>query len=344
MAGLRRIPDAALAALLHRLAIAVAAGIDLRRAWAAEAGRAPARWRATMARVAARLDAGDPLGEACAAAEDAIPGVVAGMLAVGDRTGRLAEVLEETSRSITRSRGLRRALMAAVVGPTIRLAVAVVAIGVLIMVAGSARDLDGGPRDVLGLGLRGGRGAAVAALAVGTVVAGGAAVALLARRSWLRRGWAWRLGRRLPVLGAAAEAGEAATWCRAASLAAHAGLGIGEMVALASRAAPGFACEPGPVEQRLRSGSDLAETLAGVVGLPRVVTEAVAVGEATGTTAEALDRVADHLAEASIRGLAAAVQALGFVAWAAVAGLVVTIVVGVAGGYAKMIEGLARPR
>jgi general secretion pathway protein F len=344
MAGLRRIPDAALAALLHRLSIAVAAGIDLRRAWAAEAGRAPARWRATMARVAARLDAGDPLGEACAAAEDAIPGVVAGMLAVGDRTGRLAEVLEETSRSITRSRGLRRALMAAVVGPTIRLAVAVVAIGVLIMVAGSARDLDGGPLDVLGLGLRGGRGAAVAALAVGTVVAGGAAVALLARRSWLRRGWAWRLGRRLPVLGAAAEAGEAATWCRAASLAAHAGLGIGEMVALASRAAPGFACEPGPVEQRLRSGSDLAETLAGVVGLPRVVTEAVAVGEATGTTAEALDRVADHLAEASIRGLAAAVQALGFVAWAAVAGLVVTIVVGVAGGYAKMIEGLARPR
>jgi general secretion pathway protein F len=344
MAGLGRIPDAALAALLHRLAIAVAAGIDLRRAWAAEAGRAPARWRATMARVAARLDAGDPLGEACAAAEDAIPGVVAGMLAVGDRTGRLAEVLEETSRSITRSRGLRRALMAAVVGPTIRLAVAVVAIGVLIMVAGSARDLDGGPRDVLGLGLRGGRGAAVAALAVGTVVAGGAAVALLARRSWLRRGWAWRLGRRLPVLGAAAEAGEAAAWCRAASLAAHAGLGIGEMVALASRAAPGFACEPGRVEQRLRSGSDLAETLAGVVGLPRVVTEAVAVGEATGTTAEALDRVADHLAEASIRGLAAAVQALGFVAWAAVAGLVVTIVVGVAGGYAKMIEGLARPR
>lgn len=344
MAGLGRIPDAALVALLHRLSIAVAAGIDLRRAWAAEAGRAPARWRATMARVAARLDAGDPLGEACAAAGDAIPGVVAGMLAVGDRTGRLAEVLEETSRSITRSRGLRRALLAAVVGPTIRLAVAVVAIGVLIMVAGSARDLDGGPLDVLGLGLRGGRGAAVAALAVGTVVAGGAAVALLARRSWLRRGWAWRLGRRLPVVGAAAEAGEAAVWCRAASLAAHAGLGIGEMVALASRAAPGFACEPGPVEQRLRSGSDLAETLAGVVGLPRVVTEAVAVGEATGTTAEALDRVADHLAEASIRGLAGAVQALGFVAWAAVAGLVVTIVVGVAGGYAKMIEGLARPR
>ena len=241
MAGLGRIPDAALAALLHRLSIAVAAGVDLRRVWASEAGRAPARWRATMARVAARLDAGDGFGESCAAAGGAIPDVVAGMLAVGDRTGRLAEVLEETSRAITRSLALRRTL-------------------------------------------------------------------------------------------------------RAASLAAHAGLGIGEMVALASRAAPGFACAPGPVEQQLRSGSDLAETLAGVVGLPRVVTEAVAVGEATGTTAEALDRVADHLDEASARGFAAAVQALGFAAWAVVAGLVVTIVVGVVGGYARMIEGLARPR
>lgn len=344
MAGLGRIPDAALAALLHRLSIAVAAGVDLRRAWASEEGRAPARWRATMARVAARLDAGDGFGESCAAAGGAIPDVVAGMLAVGDRTGRLAEVLEETSRSITRSLALRRTLRAAVVGPAIRLAVAAVAIVVLIMVAGSARGVDGGPLDLLGLGLRGGRGAAVAAISVVALVVGVAAVAILGRRSWRRRSWAWTLGRRLPVVGPAAEAGEAAAWCRAASLAAHAGLGIGELVALASRAAPGFACAPGPVEQRLRSGSDLAETLAGVVGLPRVVTEAVAVGEATGTTAEALDRVADHLDEASARGFAAAVQTLGFVAWAVVAGLVVTIVVGVVGGYARMIEGLARPR
>jgi type II secretory pathway component PulF len=74
------------------------------------------------------------------------------------------------------------------------------------------------------------------------------------------------------------------------------------------------------------------------------VTEAVAVGETTGTTAEALDRVADHLDEASARGFAASVQALGFLAWILVAGLVVMIVVGVVGSYAKMIEGLARPR
>lgn len=344
MAGLGRIPDAALAALLHRLSIAVAAGVDLRRAWASEASRAPARWRAAMMRVAARLDAGDALGESCADAGGAIPGAVAGMLAVGDRTGRLAEVLEETSRSITRSLALRRTLRAAVVGPAIRLAVAAVAIVVLIMVAGSARGIDGGPLDFLGFGLRGGRGAAIAMLALAAFVSGALTLAVVGRRSWHGRTWAWTLGRRLPVVGPAAEAGEAAAWCRAASLAAHAGLGIGAMVDLASRAAPGFACDSAPIEQRLRSGSDLAATLAAVVGLPRVVTEAVAVGEATGTTAEALDRVADHLDETSARGLAAGVQMLGFLAWAAVAVLVVTIVVRVVGGYARMLEGLARPR
>ena len=54
--------------------------------------------------------------------------------------------------------------------------------------------------------------------------------------------------------------------------------------------------------------------------------------------------VADHLDETAARGLAAGVQTLGFLAWAVVAGLVVTIVVGVVGGYARMIDGLARPR
>jgi general secretion pathway protein F len=344
MAGLGRIPDATLAALLHRLSIAVAAGVDLRRAWASEASRVPVRYRAAMARVAARLDDGDPLGESCAGSGGAIPDVVAGMLAVGDRTGRLAEVLDAISRSITGAIALRRTLRAAVIGPAIRLALAAIAIVVLIMVAGSARGVDGGPLDFLGLGLRGSRGAAVAAIAMAIVVVAALALTVAGRRSWQGRTWAWTLGRRLPVVGRALEAGEAATWCRAASLAAHAGLGIGEMVGLASRAAPGFACDPGAVEQRLRSGSDLAATLAGVVGLPRVVTEAVAVGEATGTTAEALDRVADHLDETAARGLAAGIQTLGFLAWAVVAGLVVTIVVGVVGGYARMIEGLARPR
>ncbi len=303
----------------------------------------PGRHRPAVARVAARLAAGDGLGEACSAAGGAIPDVVAGMLLVGDRTGRLAEVLAETSRTITRSMATRRALRAALVGPTIRLVVAVLAIVVMIVISGMARGIDGGPLDMLGIGLTGPRGAVVFLVGVVTVLVAGVALVAAGRRSWRTSGWAWRLGRRVPVFGPAAMASSSAAWCRAASLAAHAGVGIGEMVTLASRAAPGFGCDPARVEELLRSGRDLAEALAATGSLPRPVIEAVAVGEMTGTTAEALDRIADRLDEAAARGFSAAVQGVGFLAWALVAGLVATLVIRVASTYVRMIHDLSRP-
>jgi hypothetical protein len=87
----------------------------------------PARCRPAVERVASRLAAGDGLGEAAAASAGAIPDVVAGMLLVGDRTGRLAEVLEETAKTLARSIARRRSLRAALAGPAIRLVVAVLA-------------------------------------------------------------------------------------------------------------------------------------------------------------------------------------------------------------------------
>jgi len=342
MAGSGRIPDAVLADMLHRLSIAVAAGIDLRRAWAAEIPRVPRRARPAVERVARRLAAGDGLGEAAAATGGAIPAVVAGMLLVGDRTGRLAEVLAETSKAVSRSRAARRAIRAALVGPAIRFVVAILAIVVLIVVAGWSRGIDGRPLDVLGLGLAGPRDAAGFVAGLGVAVAAAAVAAVATRRSWQRRGWAWHIGRRLPLVGPAAAAAEAAAWSRAASLAAHAGVGIGELVDLASAAAPGCRCDARRVEALLRGGRDLPEALAATGRLPRAVIEAVAVGEATGTTAEALDRVADTLDQAAVRGFAAAVQAVGFLAWALVAGLVALVVIRVVATYARMIQDLTR--
>ncbi|MEI6658181.1 MAG: type II secretion system F family protein [Planctomycetota bacterium] len=341
MAGSRRIPDVVLADILHRLSIAVGAGIDLRRAWASEAGRVPGRWRPALERVAARLGAGDGLGEACAAT-GVMPDVVAGMLLVGDRTGRLAEVLAETAKTLSRSIATRRTLRAALVGPAIRLVVAVLAIVVMIIVSGFARGLDGAPLDFLGLGLAGQRGVTLFLSGLAATVVALAVVGVAARNSWRRRGWAWSVGRHLPLIGPAAVTAAAAAWCRAASLAAHAGVSVGEMVQLATLAAPGFGCERHRVEDLLRSGRDLPEALAATGRLPRPVIEAVAVGEATGTTAEALDRVADHLDETAARGFAAAVQAAGFLTWSLVACLVATLVIRVAATYARMIHDAAR--
>jgi type II secretory pathway component PulF len=340
----RAVPDPILAAVFGRLAVAVAAGIDLRRAWAAESARVPARHREAMAAVAAGLEEGDDLSTALARADGGFSAVVRGLVRVGDRTGRLAEMLRDTSAALAAASRACREFRASLVRPALQLCLALAVVGLLIALAGVTSGLDGRPLDLLGLGLVGTRGLIIyTVILVAALVAGCIAVPL-ASASWRRRGWARVIGGRLPLIGPAARAAEAAEWCRVSSLAAHAGLPIGELVSLASAAAPGLAVDPPEVESRLRAGDDLATALARPGRLPARVLEAVAVGEMTGTTAETLERQIGPYEDEARRGFTAAVQAAGFAAWAVVACLVALVVVRVVGVYAGMIQDLARPQ
>ncbi|NCY03601.1 MAG: hypothetical protein EBX36_12005, partial [Planctomycetia bacterium] len=184
----RRLPDSLLADVLGRLSLALAAGIDVRRAVSAEAGRVPARWRGVFEQAAAGVAAGEPLAVALGRSDGAVSPVVLGMVAVGDRTGRDAETLAAVSASLAEAVAARRALVARLVPAAIRLAAALAVIGVLIVLSGMLRDLDGRPLDILGLGLTGPRG-----LAIYTVILVAVAVAIVAAlpvvmRSWQTRG------------------------------------------------------------------------------------------------------------------------------------------------------------
>lgn len=343
VSGHRAIPDAVLGDVLGRLSVAVAAGIDLRRAWAGETARVPSRHRAAMRAVASGLADGDDFATALARVPGGFPPVVVGMVRLGDRAGRLAEVLGDTAAAVASAARARRELRSAVIRPAIQLALAAAVVGLLIALAGVTTGPDGRPLDLLGLGLVGPRGLATYVVAVVIAVVAGVVAVPLVARSWRRHGWARVIGGRMPVIGGAARAAEAAAWCRAAALAAHAGLPAGELVSLASAAAPGLAMDPRRVESRLRAGDDLALALGRVGRLPDRVLEPIAVGEMTGTTAETLERAAGLFADEARRGVAAAVQVAGFAVWAIVACLVALIVVRFAGVYAGMIEELSRP-
>ena len=339
----RRLPDGLLADVLGRLSIALAAGVDIRRAVASEAGRVPARWRATFERVAAGVAAGEPLATALGRTDGAVAPAVLGMVAVGDRTGRDAETLAAVSASLVETVTARRTLVATLVPAAVRLAAALVVIGVLIVLSGVIRDLDGKPLDILGLGLAGPRGLVVYGCSVAAiVVAAGCALPAL-MNSWQARGGVRRIVEHLPMVGPAARAAEAARWCRAAALAAGAGMDVGSVIALASQAAPGLARDPDTVTERLRRGGSLAEALAAEGGFPAEVIEALGIGAETGTTAESLGRLVPVFEERARRGFAAAAQGLGWVAWGAVAGLVILLVVRVMGVYVGIIEQAGRP-
>lgn len=338
-----RMPTRVIAELFGRLAIALGAGIELRRAWASETTRVPARWRPAMERVSRRLAEGDELAPSLRAAAGAFPPLVCSVVQVGDRTGREPEIFRDLAASLVESDRAARQLRRALVKPALQLVAAAAAVGVLIVVSGSIGDLDGRPVDILGLGLKGIPGL-VRYLVILALLAGCVLIAApLAVRSWRDRGIVRQMASWLPGLGPALVAGEAAAWCRAAAMAGHAGLDAGRLVELAAGAAPGLRISGAEVESRLRGGATLDAALAADGRLPPRVIEAVGVGELTGTTPETLDRLAPQLDDEARAGLAAAVTLAGWAVWGAVALLIGLVVVRFFSFYAGLIEATGRP-
>jgi len=338
----RHLPDAFLADMLGRLATALGAGIDLRRAWAGETARAPKKWRPAMDAVARALADGAGLGAALAAAGAAFPPFVRGMVAVGDETGHEPETLRDVSETLRAGIRARRALRQSLAQPAFQLTVAVIVVGILIFVAGLLRDAAGRPIDLLGTGLAGPAGlvqylAILAALAA--ALWGGAR--FIASR-WRGGGLVRRIVSLVPVVGAAARAAEAAAWCRAASLASGAGLPAGRLMTLTAVVAPGLALDADTVEETLRGGATLADVLHGSERFPRRLVETVDVGELTGTTAETLGRLADDFDDEARRGIAAAARGAGFLVWLAVAGLIALVVFRIFSSYLGMIQDAAK--
>ncbi|MGB8852511.1 MAG: type II secretion system F family protein [Pirellulales bacterium] len=338
-----QMPTRVLADLFGRLAIALGAGIDLRRAWASEAARVPARWRPAMDAVARGLAGGDGLAASLRNTAGVFPALVCSLVEVGEHTGREPEIFRDLASSLTESDRAARQLRAALVKPAMQLLAAAAAVGVLIVVSGSIGDLDGRPVDILGLGLKGMPGLMRYLTILGLLLGMVLVVTPLVVRSWRDRGIVRQLATWLPGLGPALAAGEAAAWCRAAAMAGHAGLDVGRLVELAAGAAPGLRISAAEVESRLRDGATLDAALAACRRLPPRVIEAVGVGELTGTTPEVLDRLAPQFDEEARAGLAAAVTLAGWAVWAAVALLIALVVVRFFSFYAGLIEAAGRP-
>jgi type IV pilus assembly protein PilC len=338
----RHLPDAFLADMLGRLATALGAGIDPRRAWAGETARAPRKWRPAMDAVAAALADGAGLGVALGAAGAAFPPFVRGMVAVGDETGHEPEMLRDVSETLRAGIRARRALRQSLAQPAFQLTVAVIVVGILIFVADMLPDAAGRPIDLLGIGLAGPAG-----LAQYLVIVAALAAALWGGARFIASGWrGGGLVRRamslVPVVGPAVRAAEAAAWCRAASLASAAGLPAGRLMTLTALVAPGLALDADGVEETLRGGATLADVLHGSGRFPRRLVETVDVGELTGTTAETLGRLAEDLADEARRGIAAAARGAGFLVWLGVAGLIALVVFRIFSSYLGMIQDAAK--
>lgn len=257
-----RMPNALLADMFGRLAVATGAGIDLRRAWRSESARVPARWRPTMDAVARALEAGASLGDALSAAGPAFPPLVRGLLTVGAETGHEPEMCRELAGFLKRA-------------------------------ARNARPLR-------------------------AIFAG------------------------LPGI-AARQCADLATWSRVMSIALGTGMDVGRAVGMAAMVVPALAVDADAVRGLLRSGLSLSDVLRRTQRFPASVVEAVAVGEATGTVPERLDRLADFLDDEATRRFRVAARSAAWTCWAAFAAVVIVIVFRVFTGYLAILQDAGRP-
>lgn len=337
----RKLPTTRLAAMLGRLAIALSAGVDLRRAWTSETERTPTRWRPLMEQIQGSLEEGEPLAAAMEETE-AFPPLVVGMIAVGERTGHEPETLRSVANVLERQLRTARTLRSKLAWPAFQLSVAIAVVGFLIFMAGILRDAEGKPIDLLGIGLTGVSGVVIYLLLLSAAAAGLWFGFRRALASWQAHGVVRQLLSRVPVLGHAALTAEAATWCRAASLAAGAGLDAGRLIDLASTVAPGLAVDRDDLVDDLRNGSTLAEALARAGSFPPILCETLAVGEAAGKTDTVLARLADDFDDEANRGFALAAQAAGGGVWVVVAGIIIFVIFRLFTGYIAILTEAGR--
>ena len=160
-----------LAEFLRRLAISLHSGIDLRTVLANEARRSSPALRSRVESIRLHIDSGWSLAEAFRATGEYFPPLVRELIAVGEQTGHLPEVLHRLTEHYDQQIVLRQTFLRAIVWPMMQLFLALSVVGLLIYITGWIQSVTGTRVDMLGFGLVGTRGLIIYLLFLGTIAA-----------------------------------------------------------------------------------------------------------------------------------------------------------------------------
>lgn len=271
-----------LAELCSRTATSHAAGLDARTIWKRESETGGATKRRQFQKVSDAIDRGSTLADALRQTESYLPELMVDMVHVGEQTGRVDESLNRLGRYYDQMRTTRNAFLVGIAWPAIQLVMAILLLGFVIWLMGI---LDTGDMDVdmLGLGLKGTRGAIIYFSIVGGIVAmgailvrslaGGTLSAMLmapllklpAIGKWLQL---MAMSRMAWALGMAVDSGMSASKCAD--------------VALRSTQNSYFTQHRDAIQQHIRRGDSFHSAFAATGVFSQDFLDAVHVGEETG--------------------------------------------------------------
>ncbi len=325
-----RIRLSELSAFCRRLANSLEAGIDLKRVLGREAQRSLSpQLAAQVAQIRAELASGNTLTQAVESTGRFFPEQFCDLVAVGEETGQLPEVLHQLADHYDHLMQLRRTFLASITWPAIQLGAAIGIIGLLIWVMGIIGSMPGRePIDILGLGLVGTSGLAVYCGFWLFVAAG----AWFAWQS-VRRGALWTTPLqvavlRVPALGSSLRTLALARMAWSLQLTLNTGMSLKRalQLALASTQNATFTRHTEQVTSAVARGDEIGEALEQTGDFPRDFLDTLEVGERSGKLPESLAILARQYQQKAQQALATLTVVAGFGVWGMVAVLIIVMI------------------
>lgn len=314
----QRLAGRELMLVTRQMASLLGAGMPVEEAVAMIAGQSDGQAaRRVLTDLRARIIEGQRLSEAMAAHASSFPEVYRAMVAAGELSGGLAQVLERLADYLEKSQALKRKLQTALVYPAALSVTALVVICVLMIfiVPRIAEQFDGAgvTLPLLTRVLIDASAFLQAAwpLLLAGALAAVAAFLILIRRKPVRARIDALLAR-LPITGGAIRKTESARFARTMDVLLRSGAILPDALRAARQAAGNLAFRDrlGEIVRDVESGRSLADALKARRWFPPLMLYMVAAGERSGTLGDMFARAADQLEQDIEGGIAVALSLL----------------------------------
>ncbi len=334
-----------LAQMLRRIATSLRAGIDSRTVWAKEANHGSATHKQQISRVSEAISAGDTIANGMASCGDYFPPLALTLVDVGERTGRLEDVLEGVAEHYEHILALRKTFLMGIAWPAIQLGLAILIIGGLIWILGIIPTGPGGEApDILGFGLTGTSGLLTFFGMIGVVAAGTAVFVVALLRGALGPA-PMQLAMRLPVIGNCLKTSALSRLAWTLSLALDSGVDARRAIEMALRSTENayYTSYVAEVDEAVTQGREFHEALGATGVFPDDFIQALEAAEISGTHGESLQRLAmDYRDRTKVAARALTIAATVAV-WISVMACLVFLIIRIAMSYIGMIYDALEP-
>jgi len=279
------------------------------------------------------VQGGRSLSEAFKEQKGVIPNIMISMIAAGEESGRLDEVMERLAEHFQKAQKLKNKISSALVYPKIlaglTLAVSVGLLTFLVPRIGDTIKSLGGELPALTKALLAISGSLVKWWYIYIAVVALFVYAFKVWKSSDKGGEQWSyLMLKLPVVGKATTMNAAARFTRTVSTLLKSGISVLQSVEITEKSLDNLILERKLAEARveIRKGTSLSKSIRGITEFPPMIYAMVSIGEESGTLDSILDKAADFFedeADSATAKMTAALEPIMIIIMAIIVGLVV---------------------